>query len=498
MGRSGLAPGLGLFHAGIHGLDQAAVAAAMDAGGMPMNTAESIRRMTVAGPVGADPYLFPRLPDDEAAAAAVAAAQQSGTAAMSVSADHSAPMSVYAHEMEYASHRGQFRSAQRLLRANGVADDNSIGLSSASAGDASMDMEALTHIGEWFPGFGSGSLGWGGLAAGAAAATASSGAGAGGGASGDAMRLCSESIDPNMLDAGQGAAAAAATMGHDAGQTHVRRRSQFDWYGLTPSLAAALEAAGTAADASGLTPLSAVCAGAGPTVRRPSMPVYPTIGYGPSSDMLGIAGAPHPMTTAEPASAYATGGPDGSGIVVAAAAAAAAVAAALGDGSTGESMGIQTPNGQPHVMRSYSLGASMAITSSALAKVAALADVPQQAGPVAARPRVASAHRDRRRTMHVPPSLVEGVASSEFGDGAAPGMRPHHARCPYALPPRPTNAPRARRSTTVTSGAPHLPPVAQLFLPTVSEAVASPMPSPMPGGPRHARTYSGTRLPQDV
>ncbi|KAJ2709220.1 hypothetical protein H4R19_004364, partial [Coemansia spiralis] len=233
MGRSGIGSGLGFFHTGIPGLEHAGI----DANGLPINTADSMRRMTVAGPVGADPYLFPRLPDEDAAvAAAVAAAadmsaqlssaqqtarvpdgcvgQTVDTSGAGALSEHSAPVSAYVHGQDHLGHRGQFRSAQRLLRANGVADDNSIGLSSASAGDGSMDMDALTQLGEWFPGFGSGGIGWG--VAGTSAAGTSSGGGA------DISRLCNESIDPNMLDAGHGAA------GHDASQTHTRRRSQFD------------------------------------------------------------------------------------------------------------------------------------------------------------------------------------------------------------------------------------------------------------------------------
>ncbi|KAJ2686071.1 hypothetical protein H4R19_006744, partial [Coemansia spiralis] len=257
--------------------------------------------------------------------------------------------------------------------------------------------------------------------------------------------------------------------------------------------AVAAAAAAAAADASsGLAPLS--IGTAGPAVcRRPSMPVFPSFSYPQGSDMLGLS-----MTTAEPAE-YGSGPTDGSGIAAAAAAAAAAVAVALSDGS--ESMGIQTaagqPHGQSHGMRSYSLGAGTAITSSALAKVAGLVDLPHRPGPAPVRPRVASTQHGRRRTMHVPPSLVEDVASSEFGDCPVPVARPHlhHDRRPYAYPPRPTNAPRARRiSSTASSGLQQAGAgAAQLFLTPVSEAAGADL-----GGLRHARTYSGTQLPQDV
>ncbi|KAJ1735948.1 hypothetical protein LPJ61_000254 [Coemansia biformis] len=545
--RSTIAPTLGFFHPGITGLDHAGAGMA-DSSGLPLNTVETIRRMTVAGPIGADPYLFPRLPDDDASvAAAVAAAAnmsvQIGSAqdtAGAVVSDHSAaqtacseataaahtvdsmdafkisscssvdismPTPAYAHGHDYhTGHRGQFRSAQRLLRANGVADDNSIGLSSASAGDPAVDIEALTQLGEWFPGLGSGGFGWN-LAA-SSGANGSGAAGSGG-----------ESIDPNMLDAGLGVA------GHEAGLTHARRRSQFDWYGLTPSLAAALEVAGTTAvaaaahaasvsDTSCLAPLSIGGTAGQPTCRRPSMPVFPSFTYAQSNEMLGIAGALHTdgahasMTTAEPA-VFGGGGQDGAGIAAAAAVAAAAVAVALSDGS--ESMGIQTADpaagpGQLHGMRSYSLGTSTAITSSALARVAGLTGVPQRPAPGAMRPRVASTHHGRRRTMHVPPSLVEGVASSEFGDDGgslAAGPQAHHGGHPYAYPPRPTNAPprvagsalpaRARRSSA--AGRSHGQASAD------SAAVQSPLPATVAGAEtelQHLRAHSGTKLSQDV
>ncbi|KAJ2157284.1 hypothetical protein GGF46_004610 [Coemansia sp. RSA 552] len=564
-----------------------------------LGTADSIRRMTVGGPVGADPFLFPRLPDEDsvAAAAAVAAAagmehissaQGSANTPVSEHSAHSARIasisdgtvgghsadgsefkcaaapsmssasamslgSAGEHPGDYhTGPRGQLRSAQRLLRANGVADDNSIGLSTSSVGDSRMDLEALSQFSQWFPGLASGNLGWG-------LTGSSHGSGtAGGDTSGSAGHLCNESIDPNMLEAGLGSAATMVGSaggsssdglgngdhGHESGHTHARRRSQFDWYGLTPSLAAALDAAGTTAaavaaqvasvsDTAGLTPLTpfSVAGSVTPhqssssTCRRPSMPIFPSFAYGQGGEMMDMSGDAHhhPMVTAD-AGTYSTSSQDGANM---AAAAAAAVAAALSEGSR-DSLTIQTADpgslGPPAAgMRSYSLGTGSAMASNALAKAASQTSGPQT---LVARPRVTSSgQHGRRRTMHVPPSLVEGVASSGFddsaGSSAAPQVaQPQRTQRGYMYPPRPSStsasgAARVRRSRTVSNNqnqngwrpAGHH----QQQLSVVSESLSGLSQSPMLSdaghhdddefagpGARHRRTFSGTQLHQDV
>ncbi|KAJ2810572.1 hypothetical protein FBU31_007962, partial [Coemansia sp. 'formosensis'] len=261
-------------------------------------SSDSIRRMTVGGPIDADAFLFPRIPDDDATVAAAAAAAVAGISAQLSAASQTVSTTPASDTMHTASTvtaaasssdlykfppadtlatapppRGQLRSAQRLLRANGVADDNSIGLSTTSSGESRADLEALAQFSQWFPQFAPASLGWG------------------------------ESIDPNMLDAGLDSAMAAAVAANgsgstDAGMTHARRRSQYDWYGLTPSLAAALEAASTGAavvgsDDAAMSTLGSFGLAQAPPLnasfRRPSMPIFPTFG-----DMLAM-----PPTTSE-------------------------------------------------------------------------------------------------------------------------------------------------------------------------------------------------------
>ncbi|KAJ2314577.1 hypothetical protein IWW51_005959, partial [Coemansia sp. RSA 2702] len=388
--RSNFASALQFLHPGLEQTPGTAGASAM-----PLNAADSIRRMTVAGPIGADPFIFPRLPDEEATMADMSghmsSTQTAATGVHSAGLTASTAATITPHAVStseafkfsaasamepaalsagiaghyvdgrddtYAGHRVQLRSAERLLRANGVADDNSIGLSTTSTGDSRVDLEALTQFSQWFPSLASGSLGWN--------IASSTGAVGSNGSNGETTatrsnsgQMCSESIDPNMLDAGLGSAAtmvgsggsatASLEPGHEGGMTHARRRSQFDWYGLTPSLAAALDAASTTVtsgsdSSAGLAPFGVHHQGANqPSFRRPSMPIFPTFGFAPTNDMLHMPGAMHTdeihgsLTTAEPLS-YSSGSQDGSGIAAAAAAAAAAVAVALSDGS--ESLGI--------------------------------------------------------------------------------------------------------------------------------------------------------------
>ncbi|KAJ2122826.1 hypothetical protein IW147_003110 [Coemansia sp. RSA 720] len=564
--RSNFASALQFFHPGMNSLDHTPGAT-----GMPLNTADSIRRMTVAGPIGADPFIFPRLPDEEANAdmSHMSSTQNSerpvqanGAHSAGLTATSEATITPHAHSTDafkfssaidasalstgmighhiddsYAVHRSQMRSAGRLLRANGVADDNSIGLSTTS-NDSRVDMEALTQFSQWFPSLASGSINW----------NMGSNANTGDNTNAGASQLCNESIDPNMLDAGLGTAAtmvASASdgtgsilaidttngldMGHESNMTHARRRSQFDWYGLTPSLAAALDAAGTTAvaaaqaavsESSELAPLAPFSVGhsaAQGSYRRPSMPIFPSFAYAQGNDMLNMPSVMHTdeihgaMPTTEPLSYGDTH--DGSGIAAAAAAAAAAVAVALSD-SESLSIHASEPTQPGHGMRSYSMGAGSAITSNALAKLAGI-NGPHMTS--AARPRVADVPHNRRRSMHVPPSLVEGVASAGFSAQGAPRVFPY--------PPRPTNAshlgvqgPRARRSRSTSNQNTHMQnPTAMAQLPAVSETHVLPTQFPtlptteteqtLDAGPndaghgmglRHARTYSGTQFSQDA
>ncbi|KAJ2275300.1 hypothetical protein EV176_002740 [Coemansia sp. RSA 451] len=560
--RSNFASAMQFFHPGMNSLDHTPA-------GMPLNTADSIRRMTVAGPIGADPFIFPRLPDEEANAADMShmsSAQNSeqpiqahGAHSAGLTANSDTTLTPHAHSTSdafkfsgamdasalsasvighhiddsYAVHRSQMRSAGRLLRANGVADDNSIGLSTTSNGDSRVDMEALTQFSQWFPGLASGSINW----------NMANGGNTGENTQGGASQLCNESIDPNMLDAGLGSAAtmvasasdgtnsilatdSALDMGHESNMTHARRRSQFDWYGLTPSLAAALDAAGTTAvaaaqaavsESSDLAPLAPFSVGhsaAQGSYRRPSMPIFPSFAYTQGNDMLNM---PHVLHTDDMHGAMPTTEPlaygdsqDGSGIAAAAAAAAAAVAVAL---SGSESLGIHAsePAQAGHGMRSYSMGAGSAITSNALAKLAGI-NGPHPTS--AARPHAPDESHSRRRTMHVPPSLVEGVASG-FSAQGTPRVFPY--------PPRPNTShlgvqgQRARRSRSTSNQnthmqsshiVPQLPAVSETHvlptqfpaLPTTDTAEQAQNAGSTDAGHglRHARTYSGTQFSQDA
>ncbi|KAJ2557235.1 hypothetical protein EV175_001468, partial [Coemansia sp. RSA 1933] len=331
--------------------------------------ADTIRRMTVDGHINPDAFLFPRLPEEDMAAAAAAAAavaadmsaqistsqNSTGITGVGTTCAHTAAnaiagsahggisvstdlgfklattSSVAAEPSLSASatisgamgdirddllmgHRSQLRSAQRLLRANGVADDNSIGLSTISNGDTPVDLEALTQFSQWFPSFASSNLGWN--------LNDSSNSHIGG-----------DSIDPNMLNAGiststgmvtaansggahvaddsPGISGVSNALATGAGMTHSRRRSQFDWYGLTPSLAATLDAANITAaaaaaqaaaaapDANSIVSLNPFGIGQNTpnaSYRRPSMPIYPSFAYAPGSggDILGLqTGALH-------------------------------------------------------------------------------------------------------------------------------------------------------------------------------------------------------------
>ncbi|KAJ2326748.1 hypothetical protein GGI00_004659, partial [Coemansia sp. RSA 2681] len=269
MDRSGFSSSLHFFHPGVAGLDHhhhhhhhhhhAATGAPGSSESLQMSAADTLRRMTGGEPLGADGYLFPRIAEDEATAAAAAAAAAvvadlsaqmstsqtvAGTPAsdrmhtpsgMSSNAATAASMfklpgAATAAEAAVltaatiggggdaasAGYRGQqLRSAQRLLRANGVADDNSIGLSTMSGsggGEGRVDLEALAQFSQWFPQFAPASLGWG---------MGDAGGQLGGGGGG-----ASESIDPNMLDAGLNSVMAAG--GGGGGGAHARRRSQYD------------------------------------------------------------------------------------------------------------------------------------------------------------------------------------------------------------------------------------------------------------------------------
>ncbi|KAJ2905505.1 hypothetical protein GGI21_004164, partial [Coemansia aciculifera] len=422
MDRSSFSSSLNFFHPSVTGLDHhhhQSVAGGSDSGGLQMSAADTIRRMAVGESINADSYLFPRMPDDEAAAAVAAVADLSAQmstnqtmsatpasdrmhtpngvsgAALTTNIDVNGGMfkfpgtttaaessalttSVSGNDLRgdagSGGYRGQLRSAQRLLRANGVADDNSIGLSTTSSGEGRVDLETLAQFSQWFPQFAPATLGWG---------MGDAGGQLGGG----------ESIDPNMLDVGLTSAMAAANNSSiigahtsaEANLTHARRRSQYDWYGLTPSLAAALEAAGTStaaavAQAAAATDDSSMSALGGsfglnhgslnPSYRRPSMPIFPTFGYA-HSDMLGMAGGADVGADvgADSGAVHQDGGNASAGMV--ATAAANAVAIALGEST----------------------------------------NVGSGAGPC----RVTADAPNRRRTMHVPPSLLEGVATGEFG-----------------------------------------------------------------------------------
>ncbi|KAJ2732932.1 hypothetical protein IW152_003426 [Coemansia sp. BCRC 34962] len=566
MDRPGFSSSLHYFHPSVAGLDhhhrQHHSAGASGSGSLQMNAAaDTIRRMTVGGPIDADAFLFPRIPEDDTAAVAAAAA---AAAAVGMSAQMSASQTVSSTPASDSMHvpggassaatvtnigvsgmsagdmykfpevtaaessalattasndargdaaagyRGQLRSAQRLLRANGVADDNSIGLSTTSSGESRVDLEALAQFSQWFPQFAPASMGWG--------------MGDSGG----------ESIDPNMLDAGLDSAMAAAVAAHggnnggghggEANMTHARRRSHFDWYGLTPSIAAALEAASTSAavaaqaaaasDDSAMSTLGSFGLGQGslnPSYRRPSMPIFPTFGFTPS-DMLGMTG--NADVGADP------------------------MAGAVGNNAESGLYGVAASQQDSN--------AGMVATAAADAVAVALGER-SSGGPIRAR---ATEVPGRRRTMHVPPLLLEGVATAEFGNpgadsyvaqplGIGAQLPPHgrHGSAPYR-PRRPTSQTastsaaaataamtRGRRSRTISSNsngqqvmarlgttASAMPSAARPPLPPVSEAPTVPashgtqlqfplLPSSLgtaaPGG-RHTRSLSGTQLTQDA
>ncbi|KAJ2792696.1 hypothetical protein GGI18_000201 [Coemansia linderi] len=560
MDRPSFSSSLHYFHPSVTGLDHHHhhhPAGASGSGTLQMSSAaDTIRRMTVGGPIDADSFLFPRIPEDDSAAAAAAAAAVGMSAQMSTSQTvSSTPASDTMHMPGGASsaatatnigvsgmptgdlykfpevtaaessalsatagsdtrgdaaagYRGQLRSAQRLLRANGVADDNSIGLSTTSSGESRVDLEALAQFNQWFPHFAPANMGWG--------------MGDSGG----------ESIDPNMLDAGLDSAMAAVAAhssnnngghGGEANMTHARRRSHFDWYGLTPSIAAALEAASTSAavaaqaaaasDDNAMSTLGSFGLGQGslnPSYRRPSMPIFPTFGFTPS-DMLGMTGSAD--VGADPM-AGAVGNGAESGLY--------GVAASQQDGNAG-----------------------MVATAAADAVAVALGER-SSGGPIRTR---ATDVPGRRRTMHVPPLLLEGVATAEFGNpgadsfvaqplGIGAQLPPHsrHGSAPYQAR-RPTSqtastsaaataaTTRGRRSRTISSNsngqqviarlgatASAIPSAARPPLPPVSEAPTVPasngaqlqfpllptsLDSAAPGG-RHGRSFSGTQLTQDA
>ncbi|KAJ2722812.1 hypothetical protein GGI07_003067 [Coemansia sp. Benny D115] len=513
--------------AGMAGLEHTAATTGGVSDAMQLSTADTIRRMTIGGPMpmAADAFLFPRLPDDDntaaaaaaaaaaavadisaqmssaqstaatpasdsghivsgistssavsssaAAAAAAVAAVAAGVPGMGMSSagtsgafkvpgaalcgsnngptlSTSAPISLSGSTMDGrdgqqlhtgGGHRGQLRSAQRLLRANGVADDNSIGLSTNPvAGEGRMDFDALNQLTQWFPSFGQPGLAWN--------IADSSG------------QMGGDSIDPNMLDAGlasaamvgatnagSGSAAAAGGTGSaaaggaggasglslgggDATMTHSRRRSQFDWYGLTPSLLAHLDAANVSAAAaaaavaaqaavtdnsaiSSLSPFGIAQGSVNQTYRRPSMPVFPTFHY-PSGDILGMAaGGPglqsHHGHQHHSQSLASDGGGHDQGIVFGPSnqdAASGMLPMDMGTGGEAMDGGSGTD--------SYMAG----VTGGDVGDVSGFVG-PQQFGAASntgsaggGRSRVAGATgTSRRRTMHVPPSLPEDVVT---------------------------------------------------------------------------------------
>ncbi|KAJ2607927.1 hypothetical protein H4S08_004649 [Coemansia sp. RSA 1365] len=458
--RSNIASALGFFHPAISDLDHSGVAAAAAGASMQLGSSDAMRRMTVAGPGAADPYLFPRLPEEDT----THTVESSGSAhhaggALRLAAE---PVSAGAYESDRATPRGQRRTVQRLMRHSGVADDSGIGLSTTpGGGDGRMELDAMAQFSQWFPG-----LSWG------LGASASTTTGAG------ESHMCSESIDPNMLNVGLGGAA-PQDPAHDANSTHMRRRSQFDWYGLTPSLAAALDAAGTTAaavaaqavaDSSGLAPLT--IAGSQATCRRPSMPVFPSFACTPGGELQAMQ---MPAVNNTESAAYSTvhntkplAEQPAEPAAYSAAAAAAAVAVALSEGSDSLNMHATAP-------RSYSLG-----SGAATAKAASLAQQPS------------SAQHGRRRTMHVPPSLIEGVASSEFSDSLAPEPRPAFVRPPRPLDPHALH--RQFPQPQDVSASLHFPQLVggpALQLHDGSAAATSATASSVA---RHARTYSDTQL----
>ncbi|KAJ2401110.1 hypothetical protein GGI23_001613 [Coemansia sp. RSA 2559] len=492
--RSNFSSTMGYFNASVAGMGHSSAGVSSSTDMHLDSTADTIRRMTVGGHINPDAFLFPRLPDEDVAAAAAAAA------AAAVAADMSAQISTSQSSSNMAGvivpsaqntagamttgehngisvstdlgfklqttsaaaepslsasatmnsamgdirddllmgHRSQLRSAQRLLRENGVADDNSIGLSTTSNGDTPVDLEALANFSQWFPSFASSNLGWN-------LNDSSSG------------HIGGDSIDPNMLNAGIGTSAtivASANGGHvvdessgisevgngmatGSGMTHSRRRSQFDWYGLTPSLAATLDAANitvaaaaqavavaaaatTTSDANSIASLHPFGIGhhtTNPSYRRPSMPVYPSFAYAPGSgDILGLqpnalhnnssnAGAAGAMDV-DQGTVYNSVSQDSgaAGIAEAAAAAAAVVAVALGDGSEPSGQRASTAN-----TRSLSLSTgSETVRKSGVMPAETIA--------------VGGSAHSRRRTMDVPPSLMEDVATSSFGNSLLNGV----------------------------------------------------------------------------
>ncbi|KAJ2749829.1 hypothetical protein H4S06_004523 [Coemansia sp. BCRC 34490] len=240
---------------------------------------------------------------------------------------------------------------------------------------------------------------------------------------------------------------AAGGGGGGSGMTHARRRSQFDWYGLTPSLAAALDAVNTAAaaaeqaavpDAASLASLNPFGIGhahahstAGASYRRPSMPIFPSFAFPPGGDLLGLQSAAplhrNGVSSSSSSSAGIRGAIDADQSAVYGAAshgenaiseAAAAVAAALGDQQRASS----TTGG----VRSLSLSTGSEAAAAAAAAAGQKRGVAQAAvtgAEAEAATGGGAANNGRRRTMHVPPSLVEGVATANFGSnmlGRAP------------------------------------------------------------------------------
>ncbi|KAJ2599260.1 hypothetical protein GGF39_002303 [Coemansia sp. RSA 1721] len=478
--RNSFSSTLQFFHPGVAtGLGHAS-AANVGAGALQLNSADAIRRMTIGGSeaIGADPYLFPRLPDDDASAAAAAAAAAATVADISAQISSSqntattpasdgnqtsqiavsaalnmtttsgsvengvptsAPLTTSSSvgdmrlvDQSGSGQRGQLRSAQRLLRANGVADDNSIGLSTNPSGDGNRaELEAFSQLSQWFPNFASSGLGW---------------------SIGDSHdQLTSESIDPNMLDAGLASAAmVGATAGgpavgnglvdgngptggsavgnglalnNESTMTHSRRRSQFDWYGLTPSLLAQLEAASVSSavqaaaavpppppDASAMASLNPFGLGHGSvnqTYRRPSMPIFPTFGYS-SSDMLALSGSGmQPQNQVHQSgdgarhdqNMYSTATQD--------------AVAGMVPMNLVENGGSVTDVGAGGFMAGDASGT--------LSNKPSLSGIgPGVLSTGAVRSRVANGpSQSRRRTMHVPPSLIEDVATAEFNGGEA-------------------------------------------------------------------------------